>query len=781
MIPTETTVTPSPTWYGTSLQSASFQHLELADEPTWSRTPGGATEPSVLLVDDNPANLIALEAILEPLGVRLAKASSGEQALRLLLSEEFAVILLDVQMTGMDGYETAALIKQRERTRNVPIIFLTAYGRGEAEVQEGYAHGAVDYLQKPFSSEVLRSKVSVFIELFRTQQQVRRQTELLRRQEAFAREAAHRAAGHIARLQALTSVLAEATCVEQVMRALFEQGLTSLGVTAGSVCLLDETGQNLEVIQSTGYSEATLQQWRSMPLSLHVPLTDAVREGRPQWLGSEADWAARYPHLAVLANSCAAIALPLLVKGRGLGAIGLSFDAERVFTVDDRAFFHAMAHACAQAIDRARLYEEERLSNELLRIAAARLQVLAEATDAFSAANRDLPALFDAIAHQVVCHLGDSSLLSLLSADGQQLEPVSLRHMEPGAQVHMRQLFSAAPVPANQGLLGKVARSGQSLFIPVTPQESLLSGVKPEYRAMLEHFPVHSFMAVPLRVQGRVIGALAVSRHTPGRPFTSEDQRLLEELADKAALSIENARLFQQQQRDQEELRSRAEFEQQLIGIVSHDLRNPLGAITMAAGLLEASPGLTERQLKAARRIASSCERATGLIRDFLDFTQARLGTGIPLRRRPMDLHEVTQHVVDEVQQAHPTRQVHFEASGDGHGEWDPDRISQVLTNLVGNALAYSAPGTPVQVRTAGGPEGALLEVHNHGMPIAPELLPRLFEPLTRGAPTEGTSSRSIGLGLYIVREIIRGHGGRVEVRSSVERGTTFTVLLPRP
>jgi signal transduction histidine kinase/CheY-like chemotaxis protein len=757
--------------------------LTLRETPDESRRPSptqDSTEPSVLLVDDNAANLLALEAILAPLSVRLVKASSGEQALRLLLGEEFAVILLDVQMEGLDGFETAALIKQRERTRNIPIIFLTAYGSDERDVKAGYAHGAVDYLQKPFSADVLRSKVAVFIELFRVQQQVRRQTELLRQQEAAAREAAHRAASYIARLQGLTSRLGEATSVEQVMKALFEQGLAPLGATAGSLCLLDAGGQVLEVVQSLGYREELLKRWRRMPLNTPVPLTDAVREARPFWLASLEDWRARYPHLEREAANHAAAALPLLVKGRVLGALGLSFGQERSFNEDDRAFFTAVAHACAQAIDRAQLYEEERLANERVRAAAARLQVLAEASDAFSAANRDLPALFEAISQQVVRHLGDSCLLSLRVPEQELLETVSVRHADPAIQERMRQTVAATPVKLGEGLVGRVAQTGQPLWSPFTSQEQLRAESRPEYAAALEHIPVHTYLAAPLRVQGRVIGTVVTARSTPGRPFSREDLRLLEELANKAALSIENARFFQQQQRDQEELRRRTEFEQQLIGIVSHDLRNPLGAITMAAGLLQASPGLAERQLKAAHRIASSCERATRLIRDFLDFTQARLGTGIPLKRRAMDLDDVTRHVVDEVLQAHPERQVQVETAGDGHGEWDPDRIAQVLTNLVGNALAYSPPDTPVRVTARGEPGFALLEIHNEGTPISPEMLPRLFEPLTRGAPTAGQHSRSIGLGLYIVREIVRGHGGTVEVASSQAAGTTFRVRLPR-
>jgi PAS domain S-box-containing protein len=143
---------------------------------------------SILLVDDHPANLLALEAILEPLGQELVKAHSGEEALKHLLQREFACILLDVQMPGLDGFQTASLIKQRERTRAIPIIFLTALSRDAAHVFKGYAHGAVDYLLKPFDPEILRSKVSVFVDLFLKEQQIQKQSVLLRQREREALE-----------------------------------------------------------------------------------------------------------------------------------------------------------------------------------------------------------------------------------------------------------------------------------------------------------------------------------------------------------------------------------------------------------------------------------------------------------------------------------------------------------------------------------------------------------------------------------------------------------------
>ena len=139
---------------------------------------------NILLVDDQPSNLLALEAILEDLGQNLVRATSGEEALRRLLDSDFAVILMDVKMPGLDGIETAAIIRERNRSQHTPIIFLTAFERSEVEIFKGYRLGAVDYLFKPPQAEVLRSKVSVFVELHLKTEQVREQAERLREMPA---------------------------------------------------------------------------------------------------------------------------------------------------------------------------------------------------------------------------------------------------------------------------------------------------------------------------------------------------------------------------------------------------------------------------------------------------------------------------------------------------------------------------------------------------------------------------------------------------------------------
>ncbi|HZH16398.1 MAG TPA: PAS domain-containing sensor histidine kinase [Archangium sp.] len=229
------------------------------------------------------------------------------------------------------------------------------------------------------------------------------------------------------------------------------------------------------------------------------------------------------------------------------------------------------------------------------------------------------------------------------------------------------------------------------------------------------------------------------------------------------------------------ELRQRAEFEQQLIGIVSHDLRTPLSAITLATALLLRSDILSERHTVILGRILSSSERALRMISSLLDFSQARVGGGFTLHYSSLDLREFLGLLVEEVRLTHPGRDVLLEVSGDGRGKWDSDRLAQLLTNLLNNALQHGLEDEPVRLRVSGGPDGVVLEVHNRGTPIPPDALPHLFEPMRRGAGAVRSSKyKSVGLGLYIVQQIVLSHRGTIEVSSSEAEGTTFTVRLPR-
>jgi two-component system, sensor histidine kinase and response regulator len=160
------------------------------DSSSWTGAPIELVK--ILLVDDQPDNLLSAGAVLESLGEEIVKADSGREALRQLLENDFAVIVLDVMMPEMDGFETAALIRERERSRHTPIIFLTALGRGEEHIRRGYTLGAVDYITKPFVPEILRTKVGVFVELHRKTELLRQQSLQLERRNAELHEAVQR-------------------------------------------------------------------------------------------------------------------------------------------------------------------------------------------------------------------------------------------------------------------------------------------------------------------------------------------------------------------------------------------------------------------------------------------------------------------------------------------------------------------------------------------------------------------------------------------------------------
>jgi sigma-B regulation protein RsbU (phosphoserine phosphatase) len=210
---------------------------------------------------------------------------------------------------------------------------------------------------------------------------------------------------------------------------------------------------------------------------------------------------------------------------------------------------------------------------------------------------------------------------------------------------------------------------------------------------------------------------------------------------------------------------------------VSHDLRNPLSTISMGASLLmKLKP--TEQQQVVLQRIQRATERSGRLISDLLDFTQARLGGGLKVKQRGFALHDVIHDAVDELAQAFPNRGLHHNLHGPGEWFGDPDRIAQLVGNLVANAVAYGDAARPITVSTTTTDEEALVSVHNWGRPIPSELLSKIFEPLSRG--DEPGEARSLGLGLYIVRQIAKAHGGEVLVSSQADTGTRFTTRLPR-
>jgi signal transduction histidine kinase len=220
-------------------------------------------------------------------------------------------------------------------------------------------------------------------------------------------------------------------------------------------------------------------------------------------------------------------------------------------------------------------------------------------------------------------------------------------------------------------------------------------------------------------------------------------------------------------------------YRDQFLAILGHDLRTPLGAILMSAETMSRAGSLdAQRTQTTATRILNSARRMHRLMSDLLDLTRTRLGVGLPLEPSPLDLGEVCQQVLDELATFHPDSTLTFEPTGDLHGEWDHERLAQVISNLVGNALQHGNEKAPIRVSAAAEDDQVVLAVHNEGTPIPPEAMGRIFDPLIHGED-QAKASTSLGLGLYIVRQIVTAHGGTITVASSTGEGTTFTVRLP--
>ncbi|MFB1484276.1 ATP-binding protein [Corallococcus sp. RDP092CA] len=224
------------------------------------------------------------------------------------------------------------------------------------------------------------------------------------------------------------------------------------------------------------------------------------------------------------------------------------------------------------------------------------------------------------------------------------------------------------------------------------------------------------------------------------------------------------------------------DFREELIAVLGHDLRNPLHAVTASAFMLGKASGLDPAARRSVDRIRKATARMTRMINDILDFARSRLGGGIPVARQHVNMVELCQGMLDELQVVYPERRLLLEVHGDDlWGDWDPDRVTQVLGNLVVNALQHARNGTPVVTSLAGEPAEVVMRVSNDGDPIPPALLPHLFDPFKQPhSPEKSSKHRSLGLGLYIVSEIVQVHRGTVGVDTAAGEGTTFTVRWPR-
>lgn len=534
------------------------------------------------------------------------------------------------------------------------------------------------------------------------------------------------------RLAAVSSALSRVLLPEELAEVVVREGAAALEAVSASLVLLSEDGTAFELRAAHGFPEGTLESWRRFPVDTPVMYRDAVRTERPVLYASLDAFFRDYPGLkdSPALPGRAFAALPLRVDGRVLGAFGFTFAHEQDFAPEQLRFMESLGQQCALALERARLYEAERRAREeaeQLRDRLARERGLLEA-------------VLDQLPVGVVIAEPEGRLVRGNSAVEAIWGPP----------------FVAAPdIPGYAAYKGfrpdgtSYAAEEWPLARSLTRGETVL---REPVRLVMKDGTVRHIDLSSTRVhdaQGRAVAGVAVSTDVTAH----HEMR--------------------------EALRREAQVMERLMGIVGHDLRTPLQAIATSGTMLLRESAPDSPQHKRATRILTSVRRMDHLIRDLLDFARASQGGMLPIQRRRVSLGDACRIVVDEVLAAHPERDIRLDLRGDLVGNWDLDRLAQLLGNLVVNAFTHGAKGVPVEVRADGEGAEVVLEVANAGNPIPPALLPRIFEPFTR-ADAGGDSLKGVGLGLFIVHEIVTAHGGHIQVTSTREMGTVFQIRLPR-
>lgn len=681
---------------------------------------------NILLVDDQPGNLASLEAILRRPDYNLVLARSGPEALALALRQEFVVILLDVAMPGMSGFDVAAHIKMLERTRYVPIIFVTAVASGIEHIYEAYSTGAVDYLVKPLDRRVVRSKVAVFVDLFRQRKEIERQAKLLR--EAERREHELR----VAEVR-LASDQRYRKLVEGIEHTLFwsaDPATLRLTFVSGQAPAL--LGYAAERYVEPGFwlscihpddREATLACFRN-----------AVNERTDQSVshrGIAADGRLVWFHTSV----------SVVHDDEGKPELhGVSVDVTAIKRAEHVQEFLAKAMA---------------VMNEPLEYAKT----------------------VEALARVAIPELGDWCVVEMC-AESDVDAMIAAAHHDPSKEAALQAAFAhrSPPRPEDEHVLARVFRTGRSELHTGICREWLLSealGVDaPELAVSLGGV---SCMITPLSARGRVLGAVTFVASESRRRHDASDLAVAEDLATRAALVIDNARSMEQ-------ARSATRARDELIAIVSHDLRSPLSAIILGAERLRMSatnnPSLGS-SLRVVDIIARSAQRMERLVGDLVDYEQIKLKR-LRLEPSPQEASSLVSAVVDLLEPSASEKHVRLEADlGAIEGIevfCDRGRIAQVLSNIAGNAVKFSPPGSTVKIVARPREDHVEVAITDSGPGIPREQLAHLF---VRNWQAKSSDRRGLGLGLTIAKGIVDAHGGRIWAESGVGRGSTFVFTLP--
>lgn len=670
-------------------------------------------------MDDTKENLLALESLIRAPDRLIFQASSGKEALELLLEHSFGLALLDVQMPEMNGFELAVLMRGTSRTSHVPIVFVTAASPSQEFTFKGYESGGVDVLYKPLNPFIVESKVRVFVELDR-QKKALVQVEELQRESKLRYERSLLAADTGTWEWNIAQNVATYSGAESRLFGFPEEGVP---LTLEDVLLRIHEKDRTRVKEKL-----------TRCIQDHTAYEDEFRvvnpDGSIRWLVGRGN--ATYDPLTGAPISLSGINLDITVQKRLQEDVKFLAEASRILisTLDDQTT----------------------LSN---------------------------------VAALTLPYLADWVVIDLLKPD-QTIERVVVAHKDPEKKALAKLLQKFPPEPGRPHGVWRVVQSGEPEIVNLVSIEEIKRRSKNEAHLQIaSDLGISSFIVYPLKSRGTVLGAMSFVLASESRHYSDADAQVIEELCRRISSAVDNAKLYQDAS---EALQTRDEF----MSIASHELKTPLTSISLQLQMLSRTirkasvTGSGMLPVESVLKTVSICEKQSKklgtLLNELLDLTRVRLGR-LELNKEQVDLTRVVQEIVERVS-AETIQQgvkIAVQAQDGIFGEWDLGRVEQIVSNLVSNALKYGA-GKPIEIQVerlddAYAVPCVRLRVQDEGMGVATEMRDKIFERFERAV--DGHTISGLGLGLYIVRQIVEAHDGKIWVESELGKGSTFTVLLP--
>jgi signal transduction histidine kinase/CheY-like chemotaxis protein/CHASE3 domain sensor protein len=714
---------------------------------------------------------------LEPYMEGLPRARAHAEALRALVGGEAEQLRLfdavDQQARRAVTHLSDLVGLMKEGRRDVALISLVggegkrrmdAFREASAALREGETVPLHERQERARRSARLALGGSLALTAFASALLLtawRRERAHHRRIVALAEEAR----GRLKSLSVVAVALAEARTRAQVAAVVVEHVVRATGADTCTLYELDRTGTTLELKADRGVVPEVLAKIRRLTEERDPTTFASMKEGRSLWAESHADYARIYPDLAGSPaksgrRARAFWSVPLVAEGRTLGMLGVGYYEPRTFPADERDFIETLSRHCSEALLRAAHLERE---DE-----ARRWLMLSRAGEAL-VSSLDYEATLATVARLAVPALADWCAVDLLEPGGLTPRRVAVAHVDENKVRLAHELEERYPPDADATTgVPAVIRTGKSELYSEIPRELLDRAARDdEHRRLIHELRLESAMIVPLQVRGRTLGAISFVHADSGRRYGPADLSFAEDFARRAAMAIENS------------LANRAKDE--FLATVSHELRTPLSAILGSASLL------LRRQLppelhKGIARIERNARLQAKLIEDVLDISRIIAGK-LVLNLGPANLAEIIEAAVETIAPAALEKGVSITADvppSELAIVADADRLQQVVWNLLSNAVKFTPRGGAVTVTA--GHEGSSLwvRVDDTGEGIRPSALPLLFEPFRQADASTTRRHGGLGLGLAIVRQVVRAHGGAVEAASPGEgRGASFTVTLP--